>query len=178
VPSSGRPNSLATVVTCGKLSRMLRIWGESLEASSNEIVYGAVARNPQRAFIQVRHEFRADIGNQHQGSAEDRQDQGHRDQPVPQAPSESPAVQVPANPFEDRHHGFVHMLAEKKGAQHGSTVKAQMSEPSSANDMVSAMGWNNRPEGPVKNVDRQVSGDDHRDGVEDGTLHVARGCPG
>jgi cobalt-zinc-cadmium resistance protein CzcA len=38
VPSSGRPSSLATVVTCGKLRRIFRICGESLEASSNEIV--------------------------------------------------------------------------------------------------------------------------------------------
>ena len=40
-------------------------------------------------------------------------------------------------------------LPRKKEHSTGNSVSAHNSDPSSANDMVSAMGWNNRPEGPL-----------------------------
>ena len=138
---------------------------------------GRGGAHPQRAFIEVRHEFRADIRNQHQGGAEDHQDQGHRDQPVAQAPSESLAVQVPADPFEDRHLGFVHVLAQEKGAQHGQQGQSAQQRAEQRERHGVGHGLEQPPRRPRQNVDRDVSGDDHRDGVEDGTLDVVRRRP-
>ncbi len=101
VPSSGRPSSLATVVTCGKLEQdvadLRRELGRLFER--NGVRRGGP--HPQRAFIQVRHEFAADEGNQQQRAHEDRQNHGHRHQAIAQAPAQHPPVAV-ANPFVKR----------------------------------------------------------------------------
>ncbi len=72
VPSSGRPSSLATVVTCGKLSRMPRTCGAELRRLVERDRVGHRRAHPERAFVEVRHELGADERHEQQRRAEDR----------------------------------------------------------------------------------------------------------
>ena len=69
VPSSARPSSLATVVTCGKLSSRLAHLRPELRRLVERNRVGHRRAHPQRAFVEVRHELRADERHQQQRRA-------------------------------------------------------------------------------------------------------------
>ena len=95
VPSSGRPSSLATVVTCGKLRSSSRTCGPSFDASSNEMVYGIVARTQSAPSSRCGMNSAPMNGTSSSDAREDRRDTpSTRRGAVAQARLEHPAVGV------------------------------------------------------------------------------------
>ena len=131
---------------------------------------------PQRAFVQVRHELAADPGNQQQRCGEDRQNHGHRDQPVAQAPAQHSAVHA-ANGLVDPVARFMHVLPQKKRAQHGQQRQGAKQRAQQCERHGVRHGLEQLARWPGEHINRQVPGDDHRDRIENRPLHVARRRP-
>jgi hypothetical protein len=93
-------------VTIAYFIRRLRTWGENLLASSNEIVYGMVART-QRAFVEMRHKLSADERDEQERGGENQGGYDHGYLRVVEAPVELSRILF-AQPFKRLVHALVH----------------------------------------------------------------------
>ena len=152
----------------------MRICGAELRRLVERDRVGHGRADPERAFVEVRHELGADERDQEQRRGEDERRRRPASPRGSAGRRRAAARTRRARARRAGRFGSLTCLRRKYAHSTGSSVSEQSSEPTSANDIVSAIGRNSRPDGPGQHVDRQVPGDDHRDGVEDGALDVAR----
>ena len=127
------------------MSRSLR---SNLRASSKEMVYGMVARTHKAPSSRCGMNSPPMKGTSNKREAEDHRRSGQRPAAMIQAPVEFAGIET-----LDRLIRTVDLFAyaplEPVGSQHGTSVNVSTRPPSSANDIVSAIGWNSFPEGPL-----------------------------
>ena len=162
------------MVTSGKERRIVAHLGRDLRRFVEGDGVGHGRAHPQRAFVQMRHEFGADDGNEQQ-----------RQRPA-QRPrrwsSRQGCARQKSRPLCRRD-----LMASNAALRRsrtpsrmnqahstGSRVSVTISEPTSANTMVSAIGLNRSPGRPGQDIDRQKADHDHRHGIEERPVHFRR----
>ena len=149
VPSSGRPCSELTIVTSGNERRIARICGTMRDDSSNEIVYGIVARTqsePSSSFGMNSAPINARPASATTKSAERGADDEAR---ARHGPVERARVAL-LQPSERLVHALRRAATQQRSrTAPGMTVSVTISAPMSAKIVVSAIGSNSRPDGPV-----------------------------
>ena len=128
--------------------------------------------HPERAFIEVRHELAADERNQQQGRAED-ESRDHHGQSSGR--SECP-IQLPGVLRFIHSIGavglFAHALLEPVGSQHRNQRQREDQRADQRERHGLGHGMEQLSRRPAERVNRQITGEDDRNRIEDGAIDI------
>ena len=126
--------------------------------------------HPERAFIQMRHEFGADKGRDSRASASS----------TPEPRDDAPGMlQAIVEPLGVARLDVLKIALRRsttpsrmnQAQSTGSSVRVTISEPIRANTIVSAIGLNSSAGRPGQDIDRQEAHHDHGDGIDQRAVH-------
>src|SRR5215472_9007330 len=118
--------------------------------------------------------FPADVGNQQKRRAKNQNGGENGGFGMVQAPFEAASVAV-ANPVEDAIFFFFYAGAEPVVSKNRNESQCDDQRADQRERHGVGHGMKELSSGTAERVDRQISGDDDGDGIEDGAVNVARG---
>ena len=130
--------------------------------------------NPDCAFVEVRKELTTDERNKEEGGGKNKESGEDGDGAMVEAPIEAAGILI-ADPIEDGVLLFLDTLFKPVRRKHGNDGKREDESAKEREAHGVRHGMKEFSGRTAESINGEISGDDDRDGIEDGAVHVASG---